>query len=217
MNCFAHAYRFLEASPYFIVGTALPDWLTLIDRRVRARKKTVAPFADDQDEITRQLARGIIQHHVDDDWFHNRRLFVELNLKFSVQLRELLAADAGFRPHLVGHIVIEMLLDGYLNNKYQGLLDAYYTKIAGVDPVRVQRTLRRMTHGESTKIARFIPRFIEEGYLYDYVDDNRVLYRMNRVLQRVKLVPLPDTFLMWLPGARESVYEHAEDLLTIPS
>ncbi len=213
MNCFAHAFRFLDFNPYFVTGTALPDWLSMIDRKVRARKKTALEFVDDRDEIARQLARGIVQHHTDDDWFHNRRLFVELNLKFAIQLRELLSPDAGFRPHLVGHIVIEMLLDGYLHDRNNDLLDTYYQKIRSVDPLRVQQSLRPITHGESNKIASFIPRFIEEGYLYDYKDDNRVLYRMNRVLRRVKLVSLPDEFLTWLPGARETVYEHAEELL----
>ena len=33
MNYFAHGVRFLE-DPYFLAGTAVPDWLSVVDRRV---------------------------------------------------------------------------------------------------------------------------------------------------------------------------------------
>ncbi len=38
MNYFAHGYRFID-DPYFMAGTALPDWLSVADRRVRIRPK----------------------------------------------------------------------------------------------------------------------------------------------------------------------------------
>ena len=38
MNYFAHGYAFLD-DPYFLAGTAVPDWLSVIDRRMRARSK----------------------------------------------------------------------------------------------------------------------------------------------------------------------------------
>jgi hypothetical protein len=38
MNYFAHARPFLD-QPYFMAGTGVPDWLTVVDRRVRLRAK----------------------------------------------------------------------------------------------------------------------------------------------------------------------------------
>ncbi len=217
MNCFAHGWRFLNDDPYFVVGTALPDWLTLIDRKVRVRRKNADSYLQQAAGPGQQLAQGIVRHHHDDDWFHNQREFVEMNLHFSLELRDLLGADAGFRPHLVGHIVIEMLLDGYLTEQDRLQLDRYYEKVAHVDAALVQQLVNQIAVQSTRRIADFVPRFIEEGYLYDYVDDRRVQYRMNRVLNRVGLAELPDRFLRWLPSARKRVYDQAQSMLTEPA
>ena len=50
----------------------------------------------------------------------------------------------------------------------------------------------------------------------DYVDDQRVRYRINRVLKSVKLEELPESLLNWLPNARQRVYELAPVMLTPP-
>ncbi|MGI9519703.1 MAG: hypothetical protein ACR2NP_21800 [Pirellulaceae bacterium] len=217
MNCFAHGWRFLDADPYFVVGTALPDWLTLVDRKVRVREKNAAAFSADSNGAGYQLARGIVQHHRDDDWFHNQREFVELNLQFAIELRDLLGADAGFRPHLAGHILIEVLLDGFLTEKDSSRLDLYYQRVSEVDAAQVEEVVNRIAQRSTSRIAEFIPHFIEEGYLYDYVDDVRVRYRLNRVLKRVGLVELPISVLDWLPDARQRVYEQALSMLTEPN
>ena len=58
MNYLAHGWRFSD-QPYFLAGTAVPDWLSVIDRKMRARGKTAALFVDDADEKLAALARGI--------------------------------------------------------------------------------------------------------------------------------------------------------------
>ena len=216
MNCFSHAYRFLGRDPYFIVGTCVPDWLSMVARKTRAREKLAARFTDDDDPELRHLAAGIVRHHQDDHWFHEQREFVETNLQFAMELRDLLGADAGFRPHLAGHILIEMLLDGYLTERDRWLLDDYYEKVASVDPAKVENAVNLIAAKPSDRIADFLPVFLSEGYLYDYVDDQRTQYRLNRVLKAVKLAELPEAFLSWLPTARERVYKLAPVMLTPP-
>ena len=65
MNYFAHALPFL-ADPYFMAGTAVPDWLAVVDRGVRVKAKNVEPLADHPDRITAAVARGLLQHFRDD-------------------------------------------------------------------------------------------------------------------------------------------------------
>ena len=220
MNCFSHAFRFLDRDPYFIVGTCLPDWLSMIARKTRAREKNALKFVAGQgtgSEGSRSdIAAGIVRHHRDDHWFHGLREFVQLNLELALELRELLGKDAGFRPHLVGHILIEVLLDGYLHERNPGRLDEYYDCVRQVDPVVVQQTVNEIAVVPTDKLAEFVPLFVREAYLYDYVDDQRVRYRLNRVLKRVKLAELPESFLDWLPSARNRVYQLAPAMLTPP-
>ena len=213
MNCFSHAFRFLDRDPYFVAGTCVPDWLSMIDRKVRAREKRASEFKMDQDKVTAEVASGIVQHHQDDDSFHNNPVFVQMNLDLAVEIREMLGSDAGFRPHLSGHILIEVLLDGFLAKQRISQLDRYYEMIATIDPKKLQQSINRMTAISTTRVEWFIPLFLKEKYLYDYLEDKGVLYRLNRVLKRIKLNPLPDRFLNWLPSVRQRVEDQVEGLL----
>jgi hypothetical protein len=74
MNYFAHGLRFTDR-PWFLAGTALPDWLSVADRDVRVRARQVFPFADGTGSAEAELAAGILQHLHDDQWFHRTRGF----------------------------------------------------------------------------------------------------------------------------------------------
>ncbi|MFM7737817.1 MAG: hypothetical protein ACKO9H_00300, partial [Planctomycetota bacterium] len=128
MNFFAHALPWLD-DPWFVAGTCLPDWMSVINRRVRLRSKKVQPRVDDSDSRTARVARGIVQHHADDEWFHETPEFAQLNLQFSVQLREDVKLDDSLRTRFVGHILIEMLLDDWLSKIYPGKLKEYYLQL----------------------------------------------------------------------------------------
>jgi hypothetical protein len=57
MNYLAHALPFLD-DPYFVAGTAVPDWLMVADRRVRMRPRYVEPWTRDADPLVAAVARG---------------------------------------------------------------------------------------------------------------------------------------------------------------
>ena len=46
-----------------------------------------------------------------------------------------------------------------------------------------------MTTGPVPTLERMIPLFCAERFLYDYLDDAKLLSRLNRVMRRVKLPP----------------------------
>src|SRR4051795_212815 len=81
MNYLAHGWRF-ASEPYVLAGTAAPDWLSVIDRKVRLRSRTAATFISDADPVLAAIARGVVQHHADDAWFHATLAFNELSLAF---------------------------------------------------------------------------------------------------------------------------------------
>lgn len=212
MNYLAHARRFLS-DPYFAAGTAVPDWLGVVDRKLRVRSPKALPWIDDEDPAVSGVARGIVQHHADDRWFHETRAFAELNLTFAVRIRELLAPDDGFRPSFVGHILVEILLDDELSAERPGLLDDYYATLAAVDPEAVVRAVERIAARPAPRLAQLIPRFCAERFLYDYADDGKLLTRLNAVMRRVGLPPLPVDFCRLLPEARRDVRRRRSELL----
>lgn len=213
MNYFAHGRRFLD-DPYFLAGTAIPDWLNVADRRVRMRQKHALALIHDEDPRVASIARGVAQHHADDDWFHRTAAFNELSWSFTVLIRDALPKDDGLRPSFLGHVLVELLLDAALIAEAPEQLEAYYAALGAVEPGIVEETVNRAAPRTTDALAPLIPRFVASRFLFDYLDDSRLLLRLNNVLSRVKLAQLPESFAALLPEVRRRVTLRKDDLLT---
>jgi hypothetical protein len=55
--------------------------------------------------------------------------------------------------------------------------------------------------------------FLRERFLYDYDSDRGLLYRINRILERLGLDPFPDTSVEWIAVARGEVWQRRSGLL----
>jgi hypothetical protein len=212
MNYFAHGRAYTH-DPYFLAGTAIPDWLSIVDRQVRAKPKGARLLVDDRDERVSALARGVLQHHADDDWFHQTAAFHELNVAFTGQIRTILAGDDGYRPAFLGHILVELLLDAVLVEQQPEQLDAYYQALTAIEPELVEATVNRISLKPTDRLAPLLPRFLSERFLYDYAHDGKLLHRLNQVMRRVNLPPLPESLLGFFPEARQTVARRHKELL----
>jgi hypothetical protein len=213
MNYFSHGRRFLH-DPYFLAGTAVPDWLSVVDRRIRARAKTARLFVTDEDAILAAVARGVVQHHHDDNWFHQTRAFAELSLQFTLAIRDQLPNDDGFRPSFLGHILVELLLDAVLIEERSAQLDEYYEALGRVQPAAVARAVSTITGRDVHALTSLIPRFSTERFLCDYLDDGKLLTRLNHVMRRVGLPALPGSLIELFPAARSDIRARRHELLS---
>jgi hypothetical protein len=213
MNYFAHGIAFID-EPYFLAGTAVPDWLNVVARRARVRSKHAVPFTGDSDPRLASLAGGIARHHADDAWFHQTRAFAELSCGFAMLVREHLPDDDGLRPSFLGHILVEILLDACLIAREPARLDAYYGAMAAIDGPWLESAVGRMATNPPDRLSQFIPLFVRERFLWDYLDDGKLCYRLNQVMRRVGLPALVDRFALLLPDMRRQVSDSAELLLT---
>lgn len=213
MNYFAHGRRFID-DPYFLAGTALPDWLNVVDRRLRVRSKQAAMFVDAEDTTVARLAAGVMQHHADDAWFHVTPAFAELSLSFARRVRESLPADDGFRPHFLGHILVEILLDAALIEREPDLLEAYYAAMDALDGERVAAAVNTIAPRPAENLATFVGMFSRERFLFDYLDDGKLLFRLNQVMRRVGLPVLPASFAGLLAEIRPELNRRHAELLT---
>lgn len=212
MNYFAHGYRYVD-DPYFLAGTAVPDWLAAVDRKVRVRPKEAEAHVEHPDAVLARVARGVARHHADDARFHTTAAFGELSWRYALQLRTLLPADDGLRSSFLGHILVELLLDAVLIDEHPGRIDDYYAALANVESGMVEEAVNRMAATRTERLTIFIPLFTRERFLCDYADDVRLLGRLNQVMRRVGLEPLPDRLLEWLPGVRREVTDRRRELL----
>jgi hypothetical protein len=213
MNYFAHGRAFVD-DPYFMAGTAVPDWLNVVARKVKVRSKHARAFVDDADQRMANLARGIERHHFDDRWFHATAAFAELSWHFTVLIRDGLATDDGLRPSFLGHILVEILLDACLIGRCPEELNVYYQALAAVDPDWLEEAVGRMATGYPTSLGGFLPLFVRERFLWDYLDDGKLCYRLNQVMRRVGLAALPEPFTDLLPEMRLLVARRQHELLT---
>ncbi|MCA9136526.1 MAG: hypothetical protein KDB00_07200 [Planctomycetales bacterium] len=215
MNFLSHAIPYLD-DPMVAVCTGVPDFLSVIDRKIRARERMATAALESDDIVLRQVATGIINHIRDDRWFHGTAAFVESNLQLAVGLRELLPDDRGFRPMFVGHIVIEILLDSFWIRDYPEIAKTYYQLVDDVSPELVQRCVNHITGRPTDQLAGAIRRYAKARFLYDYLDHKQLLMRLNQVMRRVGLAELPDSVLPWLQEASELVEFRRVRFLTPP-
>ena len=215
MNFLAHAAPYLD-TPVMAMGTCVPDWLSAVDRKIRARRIMAAAHVDDADAVVAETARGIIAHIDDDRWFHASERFTTMNLQLAVELRDQLPGDRGFRPMFVGHIVIEMLLDAHRQRRHPDVVDRYYAMLRQADHRAIEAAVNRITGKPTDALAPMIGRFTESEFLRDYLDSERLLFRLNQVMKRVSLEALPEALLPWIEATDARVGRHYDALLTPP-
>ncbi len=215
MNFLCHAMPYLD-DPLLAVSTGVPDWLSVVDRGIRARGKLARGFLDSDDRELQLVACGVIRHIEDDRWFHGTQAFVETNMRLAVELRDLLPDDAGFRPTFVGHILIEMLLDAFWIRDDPAIGERYYQSIRAISATTIERCVNAITGKPTDQLAKVIERFTEVQFLYDYLDHDKLLFRLNQVMKRVGLTLLPVEVRDWLPDAEKLVESRRQRLLTPP-
>ncbi len=158
MNYLAHALPFLD-DPYFVAGTAVPDWLTVVDRRVRVRAKGVEPLVGDPDGVTAAVAGGVLQHLRDDRHFHASRALAETSIELAAAIRRVWPSDGGFGAGFAGHLLVEVLLDAALAAERPAALDAYYRALQAVDGRAVEEAVNRMATQPTGRLAAFMALF----------------------------------------------------------
>lgn len=212
MNYFAHALPFLD-NPYFAAATGVPDWLTVVDRKVRVGRKHIVPYLEQSGPETGAIAGGILQHLRDDAKFHETRAFAEVSFELAVLTRDALAADSGFRPAFLGHLLVEVLLDASLIADRPQQLAAYYAVLDHIDPTRIEGVVNEISPRPTDRLAWMIDRFRRGRILSDYAEDGKLFLRLNQVMRRVGLAELPNQFCRILPEARAKVALRQAELL----
>jgi hypothetical protein len=214
MNCLAHAYRYLN-DPYFAAGCCVPDWLGMIDRRVRIRQKELdATMSNlESDSQTIAIARGVRKHLDDDAAFHHSAAFINTCREVTLIIREHGTYGSAHMPGFVGHILVELLLDASIETSSPGILKEYYRTIESICPEQLARSVNDIASKTTDHLPLFLQRYLSERFLFDYLADERLLLRLNRVLGRVSFQPLPNSFVEVIAQARSMVERRQSALL----
>ena len=196
-----------------MAGTAIPDWLSVVDRGVRLRPRLLEPWLNDKCEIQSEIAAGALRHLTDDDWFHTTRGFAEVTGELTHRFRESVGPGEMYHFGFLGHVAMELLLDGVLMQIYPALFENYWRVLDGIEPVLVESAVNRMAKSPTEHLAWFINIFRREQFLRSYENDALLLHRLNQVLVRVKLTPVPAEAVNVVAGGRLLVRQRLLDLL----
>lgn len=212
MNYFAHARPFLD-DPYFAAGTAVPDMLAVVDRSLKIRVKHAKPFVEDPEPITVAVAGGVCQHLRDDRHFHKSAVFAEISLALTLKFRDALGDTASLRPRFLGHLMTELLLDAALIDDDPDMLERYYEVMESVDAGAVQAAVNRMAPRPTERLSPMISGVCRERFLWDYLNNAKLTFRVNQIMRRVGLDLVPASFEQLLPEARRTIAQRKHELL----
>ena len=222
MNFFSHGIAFLD-DPCFLAGTSVPDWLSVSDRPVRIRQRFINRFLTEDASESQSLppassqqlsfTLGARQHLQDDDWFHQQRSFVEVSTEMAIAFRTALGPDDNFRAGFLGHIVTEMLLDRMLISRYPERLEAYYQQLATINPDFLCDWVSAIATRRPERLPELFPRFLRERFLFDYLEFDKLRFRLNQVMRRVKLPELSEQIDEVLGTGADLVEQRAFELL----
>jgi hypothetical protein len=109
-----------------------------------------------------------------------------------------------------------MLLDSFWIRDDRAIAENYYAALRAIEPSTIQRCVNAITGKPTDKLTGVIERFLEIQFLYDYLDHDKLLIRLNQVMKRVGLTSLPDDVRDWLPEANKLVESRRRRLLTPP-
>jgi hypothetical protein len=85
--------------------------------------------------------------------------------------------------------------------------------LEAVDPRVVEAAVNRMTPRQTERLGIFMGLFVRERVLWDYLENDKLLVRLNQIMRRLRLDLLPDGFSAVLSKARNIVDERAPKLL----
>ncbi len=131
----------------------------------------------------------------------------------STQPSSAIDTRAGVYAAFVGHLLLELLLDAALITENPARLDQYYQALQQVDEQIVEEAVRQISARPTVRLAPMILEFRRLRILWDYLDDRKLLGRLNQVMRRVGLAELPPALLDLLPSAREQVAAKIQLLL----
>lgn len=183
MNFLAHYHTTNQKiASYKLLGLILPDVAKDFSRI--HNEKLEQDIATDLPYVLEML-EGIKLHVKGDDLFHKHRIFKQNEL-FAKQVLEAETKITVKRKFVIAHVIIELMIDQYIINKYPDKLEAFY-KI--LEPIEIAKAngffeMLDVKEAESQFINNF-NHFRNRQFLYHLKEDKGVLLTLDKVFGRI--------------------------------
>jgi hypothetical protein len=185
MNFLSHYYLDSEKDNiYFNFGLILPDLMGIYRRGWKLSSKQ---HKFDGIPELREILRGVIKHYELDSVFHQSGFF----RKFTDLMADQLNAEGEdlptYKRHFIAHILLELIIDRVIIKKHKKVAVQFYNDLVRLD----LEIIRKFFLGEPPDLLEgfinLVNRFRFEQNLYKYLDNDIIVFSLNRVLARVKV------------------------------
>jgi hypothetical protein len=185
LNYFLH--HILDAIPqnhYHNLGLLLPDMA----------KHFVANFRHlhTHNMYHIQLATGCAQHLETDKRFHASSFFEHYSMLINQMLKNGNFSSSFKRKWFVAHVLFELMLDRAMVKTYPHLVDEMYD---GLYQISISELQSFITANNCINVEIFIQRFEhfrDVAFIRYYTDNNKLIYSLDRVMQKVRLPMLQE-------------------------
>lgn len=183
MNYFLHhAVDAIQEDPYYNFGLLLPD----------LAKHHFASFRNlrYQGDLHSAIVRGCEQHINADKQFHASHFFESKLQKVKHYMSCMPFTNQFNRRWFVAHLLTELMLDRVLSKQRPDLLDSFYHSMSFIVEYDVESFFAYNNAREFVFFWQRFEHFRSVQYIRYYADNNKLIYSLERIMQRVGMPPL---------------------------
>jgi hypothetical protein len=145
-----------------------------------------------------QIYDGCLRHINSDKYFHSSAFFVEQLRLVKLHMSVIPFTNELTRKWFIAHILMELMLDRTMCKLFPDKLNDYYNDLQKIEEGIIHSFFDQ---NKAINFDTFWPHFEHFRsiqYIRYYVDNNKLVYSLNRIMQRVGLKALNeiDTVLM---------------------
>lgn len=182
MNFLSHYYIDRQTqSPEYAAGLILPDLL-----RGQPAKPTIrwtAPLPELAPEGVRAMHQGVLKHHALDKVFHQSMFFRSYARAIEISMA---ATEMNRQPRsfFLKHILVEMSIDRVVISEEPAMASEFYRLLAACPESALQQYCQSIGAQPQPLLMSF-RQFLEEKFLYKYLDPNQLAAAVVKVYERV--------------------------------
>ncbi|MVN21110.1 ACP phosphodiesterase [Mucilaginibacter arboris] len=181
MNFLSHFYFDRNCNDaYQVLGSVMPDLLRNADKEALIKPERLPAQTD---PTICSLILGWKKHLEIDRHFHSSDFFKHHAHQLKLLLTPAVAGSA-VKPFFLGHIALELILDNLLLTTHTVFADDFYDHLKNAEEANI-RAFLELNGVDPQKFLSFYTLFINEKYLYSYIELNSVVYALKGVCKRI--------------------------------
>ncbi|MFY0672839.1 MAG: hypothetical protein JXQ87_05520 [Bacteroidia bacterium] len=179
MNFISHFYCHGGLSNEFNFGLLFPDFLGIVDRRYKLNQ-----FLSDYSGGNSEFVLGVKHHQLADELWHYGDYFNQKTEAIKNVLKIHNMVDRPFRPFFMTHVMLELLLDRTIVRQEQEVAISLYESLEKIESKFLDELFNDRVL--SSRFRGFFENFTENRYTLSYAYNEKFIYALNRLFERVK-------------------------------